>query len=101
VLRNRGEIPGFEHLTGRALDRGLVVLEQTLVQSFIDSYAWPNQAKKSESLDRISKGFQSYFANDWVKAIVQRLFGERFDFGNIDARIRLGCEIVEMLRLGG
>ena len=48
---------------------------------------------------RLSKGFDSGFANDWVRDIVRR-FGGRFDFGSLDQRIELGFEIVERLRGG-
>jgi hypothetical protein len=100
TLRDGGEVIGFEGLRGTELDRGLVALEQTLVQSFLDNHQWPSPAEKTASFDRLSKGFTSFFANQWLKQSVERLFGTRFDFGDIDHRIRLGFDVVDRLRNG-
>jgi hypothetical protein len=98
ILRDKGDIPGFEFMRGDDLDRGLVVLEQTLVQTFIDAYSWPSAEEKTKSIARISKGFTRFFANDRVKEAITKLFPTSFYFGNIDHRIRLGIELVAEVR---
>ncbi len=99
LLRQNAEIPGFERFRGRELDRGLVVIEQTLVQSFADSYSWNDPQEKVESFRRLSLAFSSWVTNRWTKAAVEQLFSEEsFDFGNINHRIRLGIETVDKLR---
>lgn len=96
VLREKGEVPGFERLRGEDLDRGLVVLEQTLVQRFIDAHVWPNAQAKWESLRRITAGFSN--ASPFVKSVQTQVFGAAFDFGSLDDRIRLGIALVARLR---
>jgi hypothetical protein len=99
-LRDGGEVLGFERMRGPELDRGLVVLEQTLVQSYLDNHVWSSSAEKTASLNRLSEGFRSLFANDWLKQSLDRLFSTRFEFGDIDARIRLGFDVIDRLRNG-
>jgi hypothetical protein len=95
VLREKRDVPGFERLRGEDLDRGLVVLEQTLVQQFVDTYGWPSALDKETSLRRLSEGF--LLASDFVRSAVATL-GKRFDFGSLDDRIRLGIALVAKLR---
>lgn len=52
----KNEIPGLEGLRHRALDTGLVVFEQTLVQKFIDSFRW-SSSERTAACARISAGF--------------------------------------------
>ena len=97
ILREKREVSGFEGLRGDDLDRGLVVLEQTLVQQFIESYPWPNKALRELSLGRISAGFFSSASNAFVReAIVSS--GRAFSFANLDTRIWLGFALVAKLR---
>lgn len=98
ILRGHGWISGFETLSGRELDRGLVVLEQTLVQRFMESYSWRGIEDRRSSMKRISEGFYGSFANEWVKRTLVALFGGSFDFGSIDHRIPLGVALVDLLR---
>ncbi len=82
-------------MRGDDLDRGLVVLEQTIVQRFIDSYSWPSASDKEESLRRIGVGFS--LANDSVAEVLAAM-GTKFDFGSLEDRIRLGIALVARLR---
>ena len=95
VLRDKREVPGFERLRGDDLDRGLVVLEQSLVQVFIDSHPWPSAESRRAALQRLSDGFS------WAGAFVAETLaaqGEQFEFGSLDDRIRLGIALVAKLR---
>jgi hypothetical protein len=98
TLRDKREIPGFERLRGDDLDRGLVVLEQTLVQHFIGSYPWASKALQEESLRRISGGFFSSFSSAFVRDALISMGGSSFSFGSLDERIRLGVALVAQLR---
>lgn len=100
ALRARREIWGLEGLGGFALDRALVVLEQTLVQRFIESYfAKPDMAEhRREIVENVSSATYSFFADSDIKTILKATFGKSFDFGNIDHRITFGIAIVRRMR---
>jgi len=102
TLRAHQSVPGFPNLWGRELDRALVVLEQTLVQTFIDSYGWTTPSEKTEALGRLSRTFPSSVTNDWVRDVLRVLFPDvrPFNFGSLDHRIELGIALVDHLRQG-
>ena len=92
-------IPGLESSWGVELERALVVLEQSLVQQWLDTYRWASAESKAASLRRISKGFGGPFTNAWLKEALDKSVGvASFDFGNLDHRISLGFEAVRRLR---
>lgn len=92
------EIPGMIGLRERALDHALVGLEQTLIQDFMDGYAWKNAQAKQAALGRIGAGFLERLADPWIKGKIKDLFGRSFNFGDINHRIRLGIAIVDDMR---
>lgn len=98
TLRDKLEVPGFERVRGEDLDRGLVVLEQTLVQQFIESYPWASKAVREASLRRITGGFFDSWANAFVREMLVSTCGRAFSFGSLDDRIRLGIALVAKLR---
>ena len=102
TLRSHQSVPGFPTFWGRELDRALVVLEQTLVQTFIDSYGWNTPSEKTEALGRLSRTFPSSVTNDWVGDVLRGLFPHvrPFNFGSLDHRIELGIALVDHLRRG-
>jgi len=102
TLRAHQSVPGFPHFWGRELDRALVVVEQTLVQTFIDSYGWTTATEKFAALDRISRSFTALGANEWVKNVLLGLFSSvrPFKFGSLDHRVEFGIKIVDELRAG-
>ena len=76
-----------------------MVLEQTLVQQWLDGYSWAGIQARKASLFRISRGFGSTRANEWLKNVLKKCIGlAAFDFGNIDHRITLGIGVVTQLR---
>lgn len=101
TLRQRFEIPGFERLRGQNLDRALVVLEQTLVQQFIEAYSWLSKEDQDASLRRIGGGFFSSASNDFVRETLLSTCGRSFSFGSLDGRIQLGIALVAKLRERG
>ncbi len=100
TLRTHQSVPGFPQFWGRELDRALVVLEQTLVQTFIDSYGWTTPSEKVGALNRLSRTFVSFATNDWVREVLGKLFPDvrPFNFGSLDHRIELGIALVDHLR---
>jgi hypothetical protein len=100
TLHDHHSVPGFPHFWGRELDRALVVVEQTLVQTFIDSFGWQTPTEKPAAIDRISRAFTSFGANEWVMRVLAKSFSSSrpFNFGSLDHRIELGIAIVDELR---
>src|SRR3569623_723017 len=101
TLRQKFEIPGLARLRGQDLDRALVVLEQTLVQQFIETYSWSGKADRDASLRRIGGGFFSSASNDFVRETLLSTCGRSFSFASLDERIRLGIALVTKLRERG
>jgi hypothetical protein len=80
----------------------LVVLEQTLVQTFIDSYGWKNPSERADTLSRLSRTFPTSATKKWVRDVLGKRFSSvrPFNFGSLDHRIELGIAIVDHLRAG-